>query len=78
MPLTLVFAPSPLSSCRGRGLRSGTLPHFLCVGFGRACEVAQAEMPNDSAWVAHLSARLTAGIHKAIPDVTLNGDTDSR
>jgi cysteine desulfurase len=26
-----------------RGLRSGTLPHMLCVGFGAACELAQTE-----------------------------------
>jgi cysteine desulfurase len=33
----------PLFSGGGqeRGLRSGTLPHFLCVGFGAACEVAK-------------------------------------
>merc|ERR1719356_262508 len=27
-----------------RGLRSGTLPHHLCVGFGAACELAQQEI----------------------------------
>jgi len=57
-----------------RGIRSGTLPHFLCVGFGKACEVASSEMGNDSAWINHLSARLQKGIHERIPDVVLNGD----
>jgi len=57
-----------------RGLRSGTLPHFLCVGFGEACAVAEQEMARDSAWVSHLSSRLRAGIDAAVPDVTLNGD----
>lgn len=27
-----------------RGMRSGTLPAFLCVGLGAACEVAKHEM----------------------------------
>lgn len=61
-----------------RGLRSGTLPHFLCVGFGSACEVASDEMGADSAWVRHLSDRLLRGIHAKIPDVTLNGDENGR
>lgn len=30
-----------------RGLRSGTLAPFLCVGFGRACELAAKEMAYD-------------------------------
>eukprot|EP00614_Pseudopedinella_elastica_P004940 CAMPEP_0172589946 /NCGR_PEP_ID=MMETSP1068-20121228/8465_1 /TAXON_ID=35684 /ORGANISM="Pseudopedinella elastica, Strain CCMP716" /LENGTH=376 /DNA_ID=CAMNT_0013385617 /DNA_START=9 /DNA_END=1139 /DNA_ORIENTATION=- len=59
-----------------RGLRSGTLPHFLCVGFGKACAVASEEMGRDHAWVSHLSKRLLDGVHAKIPDVTLNGDPD--
>lgn len=31
-----------------RGLRSGTLPTPLVVGFGKACEVAQQEMKKDA------------------------------
>jgi len=30
-----------------RGLRSGTLSPALCVGFGKACEIAKKEMKND-------------------------------
>jgi len=61
-----------------RGLRSGTLPHQLCVGFGRACEIAGEEMKNDTVWVDYLADRLQKGIEKNIPDVTLNGHTDRR
>jgi cysteine sulfinate desulfinase/cysteine desulfurase-like protein len=32
-----------------RGLRSGTLPTQLCVGFGEACRVAVEEMEYDHA-----------------------------
>ena len=38
-----------------RGLRSGTLPTPLVVGFGAACELAGEEMEADHAWVTHLS-----------------------
>ena len=57
-----------------RGLRSGTLPHFLCVGFGEACDVARQEMANDSEWVDRLSKRLIQGIRERIPETVLNGD----
>uniref|UniRef100_A0A7S1FZI8 cysteine desulfurase n=1 Tax=Corethron hystrix TaxID=216773 RepID=A0A7S1FZI8_9STRA len=57
-----------------RGLRSGTLPHPLCVGFGAACELASKEMENDTRWITHLSDRLSSGIEKRIPDVARNGD----
>ena len=61
-----------------RGLRSGTLPHFLCVGFGEACRVAKQELPNDEAWIRHLSQLLYDGVTKNIPHVVLNGDANAR
>jgi cysteine desulfurase len=59
-----------------RGLRSGTLPHTLCAGFGAACELAQKEMPYDSQWIHHLSHKLQAGIEQRIPEISRNGDPD--
>eukprot|EP00567_Pseudictyota_dubia_P005790 CAMPEP_0197449054 /NCGR_PEP_ID=MMETSP1175-20131217/20082_1 /TAXON_ID=1003142 /ORGANISM="Triceratium dubium, Strain CCMP147" /LENGTH=505 /DNA_ID=CAMNT_0042981053 /DNA_START=36 /DNA_END=1553 /DNA_ORIENTATION=- len=59
-----------------RGLRSGTLPHFLCVGFGAACDLARKEMPFDSQWIQHLSGRLQQGIEERIPEVMRNGDPE--
>lgn len=66
----------PLFSGGGqeRGLRSGTLPHHLCVGFGAACELAQQEMEHDTAWIGYLSDKLKRGIVERIPDVVQNGD----
>jgi cysteine desulfurase len=61
-----------------RGLRSGTVPHFLCVGLGTACDVARKELPHDEAWIRHLSDRLYRGIMDNIPHVILNGDADAR
>jgi cysteine desulfurase len=66
----------PLFSGGGqeRGLRSGTLAHFLCVGFGAACELAQEEMAYDTEWITYLSRKLQNGIQDRIPDVIRNGD----
>jgi len=68
----------PLMSGGGqeRGLRSGTLSHFLCVGFGAACELAEKEMAYDTEWITHLSKRLQKGIEERIPNVVRNGDPD--
>jgi len=68
----------PLFSGGGqeRGLRSGTLPHFLCVGFGAACEIAEKEMDFDKQWISHLSKKLERGIVERIPNVVRNGDPE--
>jgi cysteine desulfurase len=61
-----------------RGLRSGTLAHHLCVGFGAACEVASQEIDNDKAWIDYLSHRMLKGVMDRVPQVTLNGDEKHR
>ncbi|KAJ3177202.1 cysteine desulfurase [Gaertneriomyces sp. JEL0708] len=60
-----------------RGLRSGTVPTPLCVGLGKACEVAKEEMEYDSKWVNHLSTRLIEGITSRVANVVRNGDPES-
>ena len=59
-----------------RGLRSGTVPHILCVGFGEACDLAKKEMSNDEEWIEFLSNRMRKGIEERIPHVTFNGPSD--
>lgn len=61
-----------------RGLRSGTLPTPIIVGFGKACEVAKQEMANDEAHVKRLFNRMMTQIQKELPEVVLNGHIDSR
>mmetsp|Transcript_22215 Transcript_22215/g.33055 ORF Transcript_22215/g.33055 Transcript_22215/m.33055 type:complete len:463 (-) Transcript_22215:95-1483(-) len=61
-----------------RGLRSGTLPTHLCVGFGAACDVAQQEMEYDAKWVRHLYDRLWERISSRLQHIQLNGDSESR
>eukprot|EP00521_Asterionellopsis_glacialis_P006211 CAMPEP_0195285288 /NCGR_PEP_ID=MMETSP0707-20130614/3177_1 /TAXON_ID=33640 /ORGANISM="Asterionellopsis glacialis, Strain CCMP134" /LENGTH=505 /DNA_ID=CAMNT_0040344761 /DNA_START=146 /DNA_END=1663 /DNA_ORIENTATION=+ len=61
-----------------RGIRSGTLPHHLCVGMGAACQLAQEEMDIDTAWTTYLSNKLEQGIRDTIPEVIQNGDPHHR
>ncbi|KAL4531917.1 hypothetical protein Ndes2437B_g02349 [Nannochloris sp. 'desiccata'] len=61
-----------------RGLRSGTVPAFLAVGLGKACEVAAREMESDTAHVKKLADRLYYGITEKLQGVQLNGDESAR
>ena len=61
-----------------RGLRSGTLPVPLCVGFGVAGAIAAEEMDADARRIRALSDRLYDGIASQLPEVVLNGDREQR
>ena len=61
-----------------RGMRSGTLNVTGIVGLGKACEIAKAEMPEESGRVLGLRERLRTGIMNEIPDVYINGHASER
>jgi cysteine desulfurase len=61
-----------------RGLRSGTLPTPLCVGFGRACALAAAEMGEEGIRIAELRGRLLAGLRRRLPELRVNGTMAQR
>jgi cysteine desulfurase len=61
-----------------RGMRSGTLPVPLIVGFGKACELCEQEMPTESPRLAALRDRLQAGIMSHLDEVYLNGHPTER
>jgi len=61
-----------------RGLRSGTLPAPLCIGFGKACEIAQECMEEDKEHIDRLSQRLYDGITNELEEIILNGDPQHR
>src|SRR3989454_2605581 len=61
-----------------RGMRSGTLPVPLIVGFGKACGLCEQEMPTESVRLAKMRDRLQAGIMKALEEVYLNGHPTQR
>jgi cysteine desulfurase len=59
-------------------MRSGTLPVPLIVGFGKACELCEQEMPAESARLATMRDRLQAGIMAALEESYLNGHPTNR
>ncbi len=61
-----------------RGMRSGTLNVPGIVGFGRACELCQAEMNEDAIHLGLLREKLKDGILNRIEDVSINGSLERR
>ena len=61
-----------------RGVRSGTLPTPLCVGFGKACALAAAEMAGEATRLTGLRERLRASLARRVPGLVVNGDLDRR
>jgi cysteine desulfurase len=60
------------------GLRSGTLPVPLVVGFGKACAIGGQEMPEESKRLLALRERLRRRIFESLDHVTLNGSLEHR
>ena len=61
-----------------RGMRSGTLPVPLVVGFGRAAEICAEVMPEEGARLARLRDRLQDMILSSVDEAFLNGDPERR
>jgi cysteine desulfurase len=60
------------------GLRSGTLPVPLIVGFARAVELALAERESEAGRLASLRERLLARLRAGLDGVFVNGDLARR
>ena len=60
------------------GLRSGTLPVPLCVGFGTAAEIAARELIKAKERLSFLEDRLWQGILNIAPEARLNGHQTER
>lgn len=69
----------PLFSGGGqeRGVRSGTLPAFLCVGFGAAATAAHQDMSAERERLLDMHQRLKGKL-LTIPGARFNGDADQR
>jgi cysteine desulfurase len=61
-----------------RGLRSGTLSTALIVGFGKAAEIAFAEMEENKARVTKFFNKLYDGLFGSIESIYLNGHKTQR
>ncbi|MDB5359189.1 MAG: Cysteine sulfinate desulfinase/cysteine desulfurase [Rhodospirillales bacterium] len=68
--------PVPLLQGGGqeRGVRPGTLPTPLCVGFGQAAALAGAARTAEQVRLAALTDRLWQGLRRRLPDIRRNGD----
>jgi cysteine desulfurase len=71
---------APLFSGGGqeRGLRSGTVPTPLAVGFGEACRLARLGLEAEQARITALRDRLWEGLRARIPGLVLNGSVTQR
>jgi cysteine desulfurase len=61
-----------------RGMRSGTLPVPLIVGFGKAVELCEREMPAESQRLTVMRDRLQETIMQGLEEVYLNGHPTQR
>ena len=61
-----------------RGMRSGTVPVPLAVGFGRAAELCREVMPDESKRLAGLRDRLQDAILSRVDEAFLNGHPERR
>jgi cysteine desulfurase len=60
------------------GMRSGTLNVPGIVGFGKACEIALKDMPEESCRIAGLRNRLRDRLIAELTDVSINGSIEHR
>ena len=61
-----------------RGLRSGTLPVALCVGFGAACRIAAEELVGEAARLLGLRDQFLAILRESGVPFEVNGTLDKR
>ncbi len=71
---------NPLFSGGGqeKGLRSGTVAAPLCVGLGKAAEIAALEMDDEADRLGGLRDRFLEKLLSRTGDVTINGDMEKR
>jgi cysteine desulfurase len=61
-----------------RGMRSGTLNVPGIVGLGKACEICQQEMAQESERIRGLRERLRKGLEAKLDEVFINGSMEHR
>lgn len=70
--------PVILGGGQENGLRSGTENVANIVGFGKACEIAKAYLDENMSHVKKLRDYMIKRVLSEIPEVTLNGNSESR
>ncbi|MCH2534764.1 MAG: cysteine desulfurase [Bdellovibrionales bacterium] len=72
------FEPLIIGGSQERQLRSGTLNVAGIVGFGKACEIAGAEMPEENKKLRGWRDKVIQTLRNEIPDCHLNGHPTQR
>ena len=72
------IAPQMDGGGHERGMRSGTLPVPLIVGYGRAAEICGESMAEDNARIGRMRDRLQDMILSSVDEAFLNGRPDRR
>lgn len=70
--------PQSIGGHQERERRGGTESVPLIAGFGRACEIAAADLESESARLSKLRDDLEDRIAEAIPDIIFNGHREHR
>ncbi|MCE2614797.1 MAG: cysteine desulfurase [Nitrosopumilus sp. (ex Thoosa mismalolli)] len=74
----LEIDPVILGGGQEHGLRSGTENVASIVGFGKACEIAKTNLESNISKMLSLRDNLIQKVTDDIPEVTVNGDLESR
>src|SRR3954466_16117706 len=74
----VLLAPQIDGGGHERGMRSGTLNVTGIVGFGKAAELAKAEMASESARLRELRDYLNDRLHKGLDEIFINGSVEHR
>jgi cysteine desulfurase len=72
------FKPFMLGGHQESGRRAGTENMPYIAGFAKACELAMANLEQETKTLASMRDRLQAGILASCPDVRINGDLENR
>ena len=72
------LAPQMSGGGQERGMRSGTLPAPLCVGFGAACSLAAAGMEAEGRRLGLLRDRFLDRLRARLEGVSVNGSLTAR
>ncbi|MDR1208008.1 MAG: aminotransferase class V-fold PLP-dependent enzyme [Holosporales bacterium] len=73
-----LLRPLQVGGGQQRGIRGGTIPVPLCVGFGEACRILAEEGASEVERISELSARLVTGLLAAVPYSQLNSGTSRK
>ncbi len=72
------YAPYLIGGHQEHGRRAGTENVASIIAFGKACEIALANLDEEVRVVGGLRDKLEAALLKCCPDASVNGDTENR